>query len=50
MKKSIKKEANITDLIKDWNENNEYFKGMVPNMNFNDFLAYCIEKFIIIPK
>lgn len=56
MKKSTKKEsetkreANITDIIKDWNENSETFKNMVPNMNFNDFLAYCTEKFTILPK
>ncbi|WP_155715442.1 hypothetical protein [Clostridium beijerinckii] len=56
MKKSNKKESsekpevNITDIIKDWTQNSEIFKTMVPNMSFNDLLLYCIEKFTILPK
>ncbi len=45
-----KPEANITDIIKDWTQNSETFKTMVPNMSFNDLLLYCTEKFTILPK
>jgi hypothetical protein len=51
-KKEINKsEADISFIIKDWNENHEeYSKMFNVNLDFNEFLKFCIDKYTIIPK
>ena len=46
---SKKEEVLIADLIEDWNKNSEIFKTM-SNINFNEYLIYCANKYTILPR